>query len=119
MYTSGAAQCVAACRVLQCVAVCYSVLQCVAVCYSVLQCVAVCYIVLQCVAVCYSVLQCVEVCCSVLQCITLIAKLAFENISQWCSTTHMTHVAHRNMNLAPFAPILKKNFPQDSQKRVL
>ena len=61
------------CRVLQCVAVFYSVLQCVAVCCRVLQCVAVraqglqqmirsvlvyCN-VLQCVALYYNVLQCV------------------------------------------------------------
>jgi len=55
--------------VLQCVAVCCSVLQCVVHIHSlytrvreprVLQCVAVCWSVLQCVAVCCSVLQCVE-----------------------------------------------------------
>ena len=76
------------CRVLQCVAVCFSVLQCVAVCCSVLQyCGVYCTVwpfphgaspgdgrvwcsVLQwlhCVAVCCSVLQCIAVCCSVLQ----------------------------------------------------
>ena len=49
----------AACSVLQCVAVCCSALQCVAVRCSALQCVAVCCSVLQCVAVCCSVLQCV------------------------------------------------------------
>ena len=41
------------CRVLPCVAVCYSVLQCVAACCSVLQRVAVCSSALQCVAVYY------------------------------------------------------------------
>jgi len=44
-------------RVLQCVAVCWSVLQCVVVCCSVLQCVAVRCSALQCVAVCSVISQ--------------------------------------------------------------
>ena len=90
----------ATCRVLQCVAVRYSVpqchgyqytlapgprvydvtlLQCITVCCSVLQCVVLCCGTLQCVdpgvydsmSLCCSVLQCAAVYCSLLQCVVL------------------------------------------------
>jgi len=102
-------------RMLQCVAVCYSVLQCAAVCCSVLQyvvvycsvlqCAAVCCSVLQCVAVCCSVLQCAAVCCSVLQCATHDSVMEYpqshirisfvthmNDISSHTSTRHVTHM---------------------------
>jgi len=53
----------------QCAAVCCIVLQCAAVCCSVLQCAAMCCNVLQCAAGCCTVLQCVALFCSVLQCV--------------------------------------------------
>jgi len=74
----------AGCSALQCVVACCSFLQRVAACCSALQRFSVCCSVLQCVAVCCSVLQCVAACCSILQCVAACCYRSTDHRSLFC-----------------------------------